>query len=133
MAGNGDNGDKPPPLAMIAGAIGFVLTLGLIGFIGWEAFHRAQARVPAVEVQAGEVHRTERGYVLEFDARNTTSHTAAAVQVEATLTAAGAKPVVSSVTLDYIPGHSTRKGGIFLPIDPSSGDLKLRALGYAKP
>ena len=133
MADNDSKRGKIPPLAILTGAIGFVLTAGLIGFIGWEALHRTQAEAPKVTVEQGQVFRAPGGFVVEIEARNTTAHTAAAVEVEATLTTPGAKPIVSSVTLDYVPGHSTRKGGVFLPTDPRSGKLELRALGYAKP
>ena len=133
MADSEDRNDKPPTLAIVTGVIGFILSAGLIGFVGWEAFQRAEAKVPAVTVQAGKIHAAPSGFVVEFKARNRTAHTAAGVEVEGTLTAAGAKPVISSVTLDYVPGHSTRQGGLFFSDDPRSGRLELRAFGYSKP
>lgn len=133
MAGNDQANDKPPPLAIVCGVIGFLLGAALIGFVGWEAAQRADAPVPSVTVEPGKVHAAPGGFVVEFKARNRTAHTAAGVEVEATLETQGAKPVVSSVTLDYVPGHSTRQGGIFLPADPRWGQLELRAHGYSKP
>lgn len=125
--------EKLPSLAILAGGIGFLLSAALIGYIGWEAVRSAEAKVPMVVVEAGEVHRVASGFVVEFEARNTTAHSAAAVEVEATLEVPGAEPVTSGVTLDYVPGHSTQKGGIFLPRDPRTGRLEIRALGYARP
>jgi uncharacterized protein (TIGR02588 family) len=42
-------------------------------------------------------------------------------------------PEFSSVTLDYIPGHSARKGGLFFTLNPQSEKFTLRAAGFAKP
>jgi len=122
-----------PWLPIAAGATGLALTSGLIGFVGWEAVHRDQSNAPMIEVQAGAVHAAPQGFVLEFEARNTSGRSAAGVIVEATLAVPGERPIVSTVTLDYVPGHSKRKGGIFLPAHPGSGRLELRALGYAEP
>ena len=133
MAEGNDQQRKVPLLAMISGAVGFVLTAGLIGFIAWEASQRTQPKMPAIEVRAGEVRRADGDFVLEFEARNTTPNTAAAVQIEGSLTVAGAEPIVSHVTLDYVPGHSMRKGGMFFIADPREGQLELRALGYVEP
>jgi uncharacterized protein (TIGR02588 family) len=51
----------------------------------------------------------------------------------APLSADRGAPEVSSVILDYIPGQSAREGGLFFTQDPRSGNLVLRASGYAKP
>lgn len=120
-------------LPILAGAIGFALTIGLIGFVGWDALDRARPEAPQIEVRAGEIHAVPQGFVVAFEARNTSPLPVTGVVVEGSLTVAGEQPIVSSVTLDYIAGHSKREGGIFLPVDPDTGQLDLRALGYAKP
>ena len=124
---------KVSSLALLSGAIGFAITASLIGFIGWEAIHPAQENVPWIELRTAEVHRSHGGFVVAFEARNTTSQSAAGVEIEGTLATGGSKPLVSSVTLDYIPGGSVRKGGLYFPADPRSGRLELRALGFEKP
>lgn len=65
--------------------------------------------------------------------RNRSGRTAAAVEVEAILEVPGEKPIVSTAMLDYVPGHSSSKGGLFLSQDPRAGRFSLRALGYKDP
>lgn len=124
---------KKPALAYIAGATGFVLTLGLIGFVGWQAVIGPDAPAPSVTVATRQIRPASAGYVVEIEARNTTSVTAAAVQIEAELDIPGSDPMTSNLTLDYVPGHSTRKAGVYFPVNPARGTLKIRALGYAAP
>lgn len=126
--------EKLPPIAIVSGTIGFLLTAALIGFIGWEKLLGSGADdTPRLAVEAGAVHRTPAGYVVEFEARNASSRTAAAVEVEATLELPGSEPVTSVVSLDFVPGNSSHKGGVVLPADPRDGRLKLRVTGYSEP
>ncbi|MXO73940.1 hypothetical protein GRI40_01710 [Altererythrobacter aerius] len=125
--------DRLPPLAILAGSIGLLLTVGLVGFIGWEATRQEGVAVPVVVVEAGDVTPTGGGYVVEFEARNLSGRTAANVEIEASLELAGEPPVVSTVALDYVPAHSKHNGGVFLPADPRTGTLEMRVLGYAEP
>ncbi len=122
-----------PPIAIAAGAAGLALTIGLIGFIGWEAVQGGGDQVAAVVVEAGRSHRVPGGYLVEFTARNRTARSAANVEIEAELTVPGAQPIVSTVALDYVPARSQHRGGILLPADPRAGRLELRALGYIEP
>lgn len=125
--------DRLPRLAVVAGLIGFVLTASLIGFIGCEALRGSGGEAPVLSVRAGDIHPTPGGYRVEFEARNASSAAAAAVEVEATLVSSGSEPVTSVVSLDYVPGHSSKKGGVVLPADPRQGSLELRVTGYAEP
>lgn len=123
-----------PKMAIVAGVIGFVLTTGLIGFIGWQALAQSgELETPALSVQAGRVHETHGGYLVEFEARNRSPRTAAAVEVEATLETADGTPATSVVSLDYVPGDSAKRGGVVLSTDPRAGRLTLRVTGYAEP
>ncbi|TCJ39343.1 hypothetical protein [Parafrankia sp. BMG5.11] len=134
MTDPASSGEELPRIAILAGAIGFLLTSGLIGFIGWQALSGAGgATTPALSVQAGRIHPTAGGYLVEFEARNRSPRTAAAVEVEATLEIAGSQPVTSVVSLDYVPGDSSQRGGVVLPADPRTGRLTLRVTGYAEP
>ena len=126
-------GHGKPVLAYLAGGLGLLLTLGLVALIGRDALVEAPDEVPFVTVAATGIHPVGGGYEVRFEARNLTSQTASNVQIEATLDRPGDTPLVSTVSIDYVPGHSKHKGGVFLPVDPASGKLELRAHGYAEP
>ena len=63
----------------------------------------------------------------------TAAATAAAVQIEGELLDGERVIATSQVTLDYVPGNSERRGGLFFREDPEAHGLKVRALGYAEP
>ena len=39
----------------------------------------------------------------------------------------------SNTTIEYVPAHSERKGGLFFTSDPRQYVLRLQAKGYEKP
>lgn len=124
---------KEPLLEWIAAAVGLVLTLGMMALIGREALHGDSADPPAIEVRALRVGAVPSGFVVEVKAVNRSGGAAAAVQIEGELKEGGASVETSSLTLDYVPGHAEREGGLFFRRDPRRHRLELRALGYQRP
>jgi uncharacterized protein (TIGR02588 family) len=121
-----------PLLEWLASGIGLVLTLGILGFIGWQAFDDAGAP-PAIAVEVTRVAPVEGGYRVEFRARNAAGSTASQVEIEGKLAGDGEEAETGHVVFDYIPSHSVRKGGMFFTREPRPEQLSLRALGFAKP
>jgi uncharacterized protein (TIGR02588 family) len=121
-----------PWLEWFASAIGLLLVLGIFGVIGWQTFDGA-AMPPAITVEIKSVAPVEGGYRILFRAHNTAGEAAAQVEIEGKVTTAGEDEETSKVTLDYVPGHSAREGGLFFTRDPRSGSLTVRAIGFAKP
>lgn len=133
---NGSRGSAqsgPPLLEWIAAAVGLLLTLGVLGALGWESLKGAGTRPPAIETGIGGITPTRTGYVVEIELRNRSSATAAAVEVEGELTKADGTVATSTTTVDYVPGDSTRKAGLFFEDDPRRHRLEVRALGFAEP
>ena len=124
---------KEPLLEWVAAGIGLVLTLLIIVVIGREALSDESEAVPAIEVRAVSLAQASAGFVVEVEATNRSGATAAAVQIEGELSSGGAAAETSSLTFDYVPGHATRKGGLFFRKDPRKHELELRALGYQEP
>ncbi|HST37235.1 MAG TPA: hypothetical protein VLK25_11470 [Allosphingosinicella sp.] len=118
---------KPPLLEWIAAALGLVLTLGVMAVIARDAFNGSAAMTPDIAVSVLRVRPVSAGYVVEFEAANRAPVTAAQVTVE------GALPggETSTATIDYIPGRSQRRGGLFFATEPRG--LTVRALGYQDP
>ena len=129
----GQQDSGTPLLEWIAAGIGLLLTLGILGSISWEAVKGGGEAAPAIEVTVERVTPVAAGYVVEVRARNHSPATAAAVQIEGELDKGSAEPVTSSATIDYVPGESDRRAGLFFTDDPRAHKLEVRALGYAKP
>ena len=124
---------RSPLMEWIFGGIGLVLTLSLIGFIGWQAVTQPPQRPPLIEVRVGKISQLGGGYVAEIVARNRSSQTAKTVEIEGTLSSGSAETETGSITFDYVPGGSTVKGVLHFSSDPASGDLRLRIVGHAYP
>jgi uncharacterized protein (TIGR02588 family) len=127
------SGSGTPLLEWIASAVGLLLTLGILGSIGWEALTGGSGEPPAVDVAVERIVPTGHGYVVEVRARNRSSATAAAVQIEGTLKQGGREVATSTAIIDYVPGESDRRAGLFFMEDPRGHQLGVRALGYAEP
>ena len=53
--------------------------------------------------------------------------------IEGELVAPGAQAETAEAVFDYVPAHSTRKGGLYFKDDPRTGQLTLTAKGYIDP
>jgi len=122
-----------PILEWISAAIGLVLTLAMFGFIGWQAWTSTGEELPAIEVRVQRIVPAAGGWVVEIAAVNLSPATAAAVQIEGELKDGERVLATSQATLDYVPGNSEKRGGLFFREDPQAHGLEVRALGYARP
>jgi len=135
-AGVGSRGSKTssriPSLEWIASGVGLLLTVGVFGLIGWQALNDASSS-PVIIVETTEVSPVAGGYRVNVRAHNTGGAVASQVRIEGTLSRGNGSNEIGDVVLDYIPGHSTREGGLFFTQDPRAGGLSVRAAGFAKP
>lgn len=116
----------------VAAAVSTALVLAVLGALAYDAFATPQTP-PAVEVRADTVLQAGGLWLVEFDAFNRGHGTAAAVKVEGRLSGAAGEVETSEALLDYVPGRSRRRGGLFFRNDPRAHRLELRALGYQEP
>ena len=128
-----DGENRTPLLEWISAAVGLLITLGMLGFIGWQAWTGADEVPPMIEVSVRRITAVPGGHVVEVTAKNLSPATAAAVVIEGELRDGQRVIATSEATLSYVPGHSERQGGLFFEEDPRAHDLELRALGYARP
>ena len=122
-----------PALEWAAAGVGLLLLLIMLAIIGMEAVGGETEAPPAVTVTAGRIVAAPGGHVVEIEAGNSSGAAAAAVQIEGALMAGDSAIETSSLTFDYLPGHSRRRGGLFFTQDPRRYRLGLRALGYQEP
>jgi uncharacterized protein (TIGR02588 family) len=121
-----------PMLEVIVGGLGALLVGGAIAFLVYHSLLRDRTP-PDVRVVAERVLDLADGYLVQFRAFNEGGSVTAAVTIEGELAGPDGQTEVSEVVLDYLPPRSDREGGLWFSQDPRTGELSLRAKGYAKP
>jgi uncharacterized protein (TIGR02588 family) len=120
-----------PPLEWLLGAIGAALVIAGLIYLLWQA---STPQTPAdVQLRVDDVVALERGYLVRFSAHNVGAETLADLHVTARLHAQEQEIERAQLTIDYLPGHSLRKGGFFLRHDPRAHELELSAEGFQAP
>jgi uncharacterized protein (TIGR02588 family) len=111
-------GAQPTPwLERVASGVGFLLTCAVFGFIGWQALF-ASAGPPVVSAHVERVIPLDHGYLVQFRAYNESGSAAAQVEIEGRLVGEDGVVTMSRAQFDYIPGRSSREGGLFFDRDP---------------
>lgn len=124
---------KDAPLWMWGiGVLGLVLVLGSIGFMLYEAA-AGDSSPPDVTIRMDSIRPTQNGFLIEFRAINEGGTTAQGLTVEGELRNGTDSVETSNTTIEYVPSHSERAGGLFFKSDPRQYQLQLRAKGYEKP
>jgi uncharacterized protein (TIGR02588 family) len=124
---------KDAPLWMWGIAVlGLALVLGSIVFMLYEAA-AGDSSPPDVTVRLDSIRPTQNGFLIEFRAVNEGGTTAEGLTVEGELRSGPESVETSNTTIEYVPSHSERAGGLFFKSDPRQYELQLRAKGYEKP
>ena len=129
-----DNAPDPSrtPLAeWIVAGLGLLIVAGAILLMLQEAVSGDRSP-PDVKLEVDAISTIRNGYLVQFRATNEGGKTAADVAIEGTHTA-GDEEEKSEATLDFLPPHSTRRGGLFFRRNPEGAGLELRAGGYREP
>ena len=133
QAGNDQGKLTEAPLWMWAiGLLGLIFVLGSIGFMLYEAA-AGDSSPPDVKLEVLAIHSTENGFLVEFRALNEGGTTAASLTMEGELWSGTQVVETSDTTIEYLPSHSERQGGLFFTQNPEQYDLQLRAKGFEIP
>lgn len=116
----------------VMAAVGLLLVVGSIGFMIYEGIWGDHSS-PAVRIRVDSITATGNGYLVTFRATNSGGSTAEGLTIEGQLRNDGQSIETSETTLDYLPSHSERKGGLFFTRNPRDLQLSIRALGYEDP
>lgn len=116
----------------VVAAVGLLLVVGSIAFMIYEGIWGDHSP-PAVRIQLDSIGETENGYLVRFRASNSGGSTAEGLTIEGQLSNDDQSIETSETTLDYLPSHSERKGGLFFTRNPRDLQLSIRALGYEDP
>lgn len=119
-------------LEWLFAVLGLLLVVGVIGFLIYE-IATDEKKPPDLNVKIEEVIPNERGFLVKFTIENAGDENAADVTVEGELTRAKESLEKSEVTVDYVPSHSEKKGGMFFKNNPREFDFEIYARGYNEP
>lgn len=124
--------DRTPLLEWIAGAVGLVLVLSIVGLLAREALV-GDSSPPDLKVHLVEVIPQGDGALVRIEVTNQGGRSAAQVTVEGLLARDGAAPETAQVVIDHVPGAASRKAGLRFSTVPRPDALQLRATGYVDP
>lgn len=131
--GGGAPGEHISALEWAIAALGLVLVVVTLALTLRDALDPTDAP-PAIVVRADSVIALPgTGFLVRFTAENRGDRTAASVPVAGALRLAADSTETAEATLDYVPGHSRRRGGLYFRSDPRRGALELRAGGFQDP
>lgn len=123
---------KPHILEWAVGGLSSALVIAMVGFVIYDAVSGSSGP-PDITVTAEQVKAAGGGFRVEFRAVNRGDTTAAHLEIEGQLKRGEETIGTSEVTLDYLPPHSERRGGLFFEQDPRQYQLHLQAKGYSEP
>src|SRR5687767_5251870 len=112
--------------------LGLALVLGSIVFMLYEAT-AGDSSPPDVSVRVDSILPARNGFLVEIRVVNEGGSTAEGLTVEGELRNGTESVEISNTTIEYVPSHSEREGGLFFTLDPRQYELQLRAKGYEKP
>ncbi|MEJ5990521.1 hypothetical protein WG902_11025 [Ramlibacter sp. PS3R-8] len=125
-------GEPPPPLAeWFVAAIGLVVLLTSVGYLLYDGNGQSQPPAPAIRML--DIQPQQGRFLVRVQAVNESRTTAAAVRVEGTLKRGNELVERSELEFDFLPGRSTREGGMFFTADPRGLQLELAARSYRAP
>jgi uncharacterized protein (TIGR02588 family) len=119
-------------LEWFAAALGGAILAGMIGYMVFFGLTNP-GTPPTIVLTAGPIAQAGSSYRVEFTARNDGYMTAAGFEIRGVLRQGGAIVEESHAVIDYVPGQSERKGGLFFTRDPRQGALELYSGGYSDP
>ena len=112
---------------LLVAALGLLVLVAILAVMAIETLG-GPAAPPDVTVRVEAPRRLTSGWLVPFEAHNAGDETAASVVLRAT--AASGEEV--EATLDYVPGHSRRRGGfVFTKAEPTG--IAARAIGWSEP
>lgn len=129
------NGNEPANLSwseQAAGALGLMLLLSVLGFLGYKEV-TTQYTPADVTVHVETIESSSSGYLVQIAANNHGEQSAAGVRIRGVLQDGEATVETAHITFQYVPPGSERKGGLYFSHDPRSLTLSVRAEGYERP
>jgi uncharacterized protein (TIGR02588 family) len=125
-------GEAPPFWEWVAAAIGLLLVLACMGYLGLQAL-RGDAGTPDPVVELVEVREQGGQFLARVRVSNRSRGTAEALVIAGELRQDGQVLERSEMEFEFLPGVSAREGGLFFRHDPRRGELRLAPVSYRAP
>lgn len=119
-----------PLLEWIVAGLGLLIVGSTLSLMVYEAV-AGDHSPPDVTFSVTSITKVGQGYRVDFTAYNQGGKTASEVQVEGKVSGPDAE--TAEGTFDFIPPHSSRRGGLFFENDPAGGKLGFRTISYREP
>jgi uncharacterized protein (TIGR02588 family) len=116
----------------IAAAIGLVLLLAGMGYLLADHW-QGDSAPPAPTVQVSGIEQQAGRWLVRVRVTNASRGTAAALRVEGELKRGQEVVERSEVEFEFVPGRSSREGGLFFTRDPRALQLQLEPKSYQQP
>ncbi|MDX0489556.1 TIGR02588 family protein [Sinorhizobium medicae] len=116
----------------IVAGVSCIALLAVLGYLILDGLSGNNGAADII-VRPAEVTAMNDGYVVEFAADNRAGKSVASVEIKGELHDGQEMVEESSVTIDYIPQKSGRKGALIFRNDPEDYDLRIFASGYSEP
>ncbi len=122
--------ERPSRLSRnVALASGIAIAL-LVGYLTLEAFRDGAPPVITFEIVAEEGWSENSSAYVPIEVQNSGGRTAAAITVETTFEIAGAEPVVTLTTIDFLAGGESQR---FYAVGPAGTLPSVRLVGFQEP
>lgn len=122
---------ETPLLEWVLGAIGAALIGAAVVYLLLDGTN--ETGFGAVEMRIERIEALDKGYLVSFAAHNMGAAALADVHLRARVRQGARQVEEAQLTLDYLPGRSTRRGGFYLQHDPRVHQLEVRAEGFQEP
>lgn len=122
----------PPFWEWVVAAAGLLLVLGSIGVLAYYAW-TGEPDHPQPVVQVVAIERQPAGWLVAIRVHNRAQATAAALRLTGRLRQGPDVVEESELELQYLPGGSSREGGLFFWRDPRLHELEWAFESYVQP
>jgi uncharacterized protein (TIGR02588 family) len=128
----GHQTERTPGWEFVFAVIGALLVVSAIAALLYEAAV-AESSPPNVRVEIETIAPVHHGFLVTFRAYNAGGNTAAALLLEGVLRSGAEQVESAETTLNYLPGKSSRRGGLFFKNDPRHFTLVIQPKGFEEP
>lgn len=124
----------PEPIEWIVGGVSAALVAAMLGFLLVDGVLREDAP-PVLTTTVESIDEMPRGtFRVAVRVANDGDLTAGSVEIEGEIRDAGdAEIETSSVTIAYVPAHSSAKATLLFDEDPRRHDLRVTPKGFGEP